>query len=53
MKKIYIIPSARFINLATEESVLLSMSKTDGPGEVEGGMTREQYIDSPWDNWNE
>lgn len=42
MKKSYIAPIAKSINLAAEESVLLTMSTHEESGEVEGGMSNER-----------
>lgn len=46
MKKTYIIPAAKFINLATEDSVaLLTLSQQDddaGEGVVPGGLSNER-----------
>lgn len=50
MKKTYIIPAAKFINLATEDSVaLLTLSQQDdeaGNGLVEGGLSNERTVSS-------
>lgn len=51
MKK-YIIPKATCINLAGKETVLLTGSINETPEDV-AVMTREQYIESPWDDWSE
>lgn len=51
MKK-YIIPKATCINLAGEETLLLTGSINTDAEDVDV-MTREQYIESPWDDWSE
>lgn len=44
MKKTYIIPTAKCINLGSESNMLLTLSLNDSeePGDVEGGMSNQR-----------
>lgn len=46
MKKNYITPLAERYALTPEDSILLTMSKSDETGEVEGGMSNDRTASS-------
>lgn len=68
MKKSYIIPNTKLIQLSAEESILLTVSggssESETPGgfnpgtggsqggDYEGDLTRRQGGNSLWDNWS-
>lgn len=55
MKK-YIAPTSKYINLASEGSLMTNSKLDIGGGSVDGNDidTRKQdFVNTPWDDWSE